>query len=72
MELTTKTFLSIVKSRGAVYETELLKTFSHNDTGEFSEHIVREAVKLMRLKLIELEFDDKGHRIYTSVSRTLH
>ena len=72
MELTSKNFLNIVKSRGAVYETELIKTFSTSDTAEVQHLILNEAIKLIRMKLIELEFDSKGNRLYTSISRTLH
>jgi len=72
MELTSKNLLNIIKAHGAVYETHLLKTFGTTEKVEDSLNIVREAVKLMRLKLIDLEFDDKGNRIYTIINRTIN
>ena len=62
MELTSKNLLNIVKAHGAVYETHLLKTFGTTENVEDSLNIVREAVKLMRLKLIDLEFDRSEER----------
>ena len=72
MELTSKKLLAVVRSRGAIYESELQSIFANTEDISFNSNILRETTKLMRLKLIDVDFDGDGNRIYTNVIRTLN
>lgn len=64
--------LKEVKRLGAVYESELLKRFVHNDDPKTMASISAELITLTRLGKIDLTFDSDRNRIFFNHKRKVN